>query len=123
MINAKRANAFLWIGNVFLIIGIVAFAFQFLILPEARAIDVAPPISLPPLVQQVDLIDSQALGKLPNPLLPPKPTVPGTEKESGPIRLIGTDSIVDDPTSHVAYLEILLRRLNVNAYVGEPVRN
>ena len=123
MMNAKRANAFLWIGNVCLIIGIVAFAFQFLIFPEARTLDVAPPISLPPLVQAQDLIDTTALAKLTNPLLPPKQGPEDPKAAQGPIRLIGTDSIVGDPKSHVAYLEILLRRLNVNAYVGEPVRD
>ncbi|HKS16779.1 MAG TPA: hypothetical protein VJU16_05665, partial [Planctomycetota bacterium] len=122
MNNAKRVNAFLWIGNVVLIVGIVAFAFQFLILPETRTRDVEAPISMPLLNNPVDVTDTTALGKLANPLIPKVVESP-TTGPTGPIRLIGTDSIVDDPTSHVAYLEILARKLNVNAYVGEPVRD
>jgi hypothetical protein len=122
MVNAKKANAFLWIGNVLLIIAIVAFAFQYLILPEARTRDVEAPISMPLLTNQVDLTDTTALAKLPNPLVP-KITEATPTGPSGPIRLIGTDSIFGDPASHVAYLEILARKLNVNAYVGEPVRD
>ncbi len=122
MINAKKANALIWIGNVFLIIGIVAFAFQFLILPEARTPGVEPPISVPTGGLPQDPTDPQALAKLPNPLLPQVGPTP-TDKPRGPIRLIGTVRFLDDLTSDIAYLELPTRKLNVNAYVGEPVRD
>lgn len=122
MNNAKRVHAILWIGNVLLIIGIVAFAFQFLIFPELRPPDVDKPISVPPAGTFKDTTDTQALAKLPNPLVPPKGADPG-KGPSGPIKLIGTDRIQDDPTMDVAYLTLVARSVNVNAYVGEPIRD
>jgi hypothetical protein len=122
MINAKRANALLWTGNVLLIIGIVAFAFQYLIFPELKTHQDDPPVTVPPLTQPNDPTDTTALGKLPNPLLPPTGPM-GKEGPRGPVRLIGTDRILDDPKADTAYLELPTRRLNVNAYVGEPVRD
>src|SRR5688572_24642739 len=121
MINAKRANALLWTGNVLLIIGIVAFAFQYLIFPELKTHQDDPPVTVPPYTQALDPTDTSALGKLSNPLLPPVGPV-SKDGPRGPVKLIGTDRIVDDPDADTAYLEIPSRRLNVNAYVGEPVR-
>src|SRR5258705_13368656 len=46
--NVKRVNAILWTGNILLIIGIVAFAFQFLIFQDILVHEVDPPISIPP---------------------------------------------------------------------------
>jgi hypothetical protein len=123
MNNAKRTNALLWTGNILLIIGIVAFAFQFLIFPEVRAPEAEPPISVPPFVNPQDPTDTQALARVPNPLLPPKDIPKPGSVASGPIRLIGTDRIQDDPTADTAYLFIVNRSVNVNAYVGEPIRD
>lgn len=123
MNNAKRANALLWTGNILLIVGIVAFAFQFLIFPEVRAPEVEPPISVPPLGTPHDPTDTQALARLPNPLLPPKDIVKAGDVRTGPIRLIGTDRIQDDPSADTAYLLIVNRNVNVNAYVDEPIRD
>jgi len=121
MNNAKRANAILWTGNVVLIIAIVAFAFQFLIFPELKTHDLEAPISVPPLTGTTDPTDTQALAKLPNPLLPPAEK--GPQGPTGPVKLIGTDKIKDDPTSDTAYLELPARKLNVNAYKGEVVKD
>ena len=122
MNNTRRLNAVLWTGNVLLIIGIVAFAFQFLIFQDARTRGVEAPVTVPPGGSTLDPTDTQALAKLPNPLLPPKPT----EREkgpSGPVKLIGTVSFVDAPEDSMAYVVLPARNLNVNAYVGEPVRD
>jgi len=123
MINAKRANALLWTGNVLLIIGIVAFAFQYLIFPELKTRETEAPNTVPPYTQPNDPTDTTALGKLANPLVPPKLVNPDAGGPRGPVRLIGTDRILDDPTADTAYLELPARKLNVNAYLGEPVRD
>ena len=123
MINAKRENALLWTGIVLLIIGIVAFEFQYLIFPELKTRENEAPVTVPPYSQPNDPTDTSALGKLSNPLVPPKPTGPVEGGPRGPVRLIGTDRILDDPAADTAYLELPARKLNVNAYIGEPVRD
>ena len=120
MKNVKRANAFLWAGNVLLIVGIVAFALQFMILKDVRVLEVPMPISVPPYPPSTDPVDSKALGNLPNPLVPARPTGPA---QVGPIRLIGTDRLLSDPLADTAYMELITKKLNVNAYVGEPIRD
>ena len=124
MNNVKRVNAFLWLGNVVLIIGIVAFALQFLILQEAMAPEVDPPISIPAGPGKTQAYtDTKSLAGLANPM---KPIVMGTgpgPRESGPVRLTGTFAIQDDPTSHTAFLVVVNRSLSVNAYAGEAIRD
>jgi hypothetical protein len=122
MINAKRANALLWTGNVLLIIGIVAFAFQFLILPETETRVIESPITVPPYGKDPDPTDPTALGKLPNPLVPSR-TIEAPGVTRGSVKLLGTFRILDDPEGDTAYLELPSRRLNVNAYVGQPIRD
>ena len=122
MLNAKKANALIWVGNILLIVGIVAFALQFLIMPEIRTRDFDPPISIPLRKETQDETDVKALSNLLNPL------VPGVKDKdvavkSGPVKLQGTDQITGDATSHVAYLSLPARQLNVNAYVGEAVKD
>ncbi|HTF57882.1 MAG TPA: S1C family serine protease [Planctomycetota bacterium] len=120
--NVKRVNAILWTGNVLLIIGIVAFAFQFLIFQDILVHEVDPPISIPPTTSKnPNVTDIRALRDLANPLKPPVGRGPVPPR--GPIGLTGTDSIANDPTSHTAYLNIKSRNLAVNAYAGEAIRD
>jgi hypothetical protein len=119
MTNAKRVNALLWTGNVVLIIGIVAFAFQFLIFPEARPRQVDPPETVPPQGKVDDPTDVTPLSRLPNPVIPRINTPP--PGQHGQVRLIGTDRIKGEPESDTAYMEVVSRKLHVNAYVGETI--
>lgn len=122
MVNAKKANALIWVGNILLIVGIVAFALQFLIMPEIRTRDFDPPISIPVKKEMQDETDVKALTTLLNPLVPGVKD-PGDRVKVGPVKLQGTDQITGDPTSHVAYLSLPARQLNVNAYVNEAVKD
>lgn len=123
MNNVKRVNAFLWTVNVLLIVGIVAFAFQFLILQEVRPIEVDPPLSVPMLPpDQTGMVDPKSLRELPNPVKAPV----GINKDpvrTGPVRLIGTDRVVGEPGSDTAYIVLVNRNLFLNAYVGEAIRD
>src|SRR6185503_11007330 len=124
MKNVKRINSLLWTGNVLLIVGIVAFAFQFLIFQDVLVHEVDPPISIPPSTSKnPNVTDIRALRDLGNPLKPRPIEKPGPPGPTGPIALTGTDSIAGDPTSHAAYLLVKNRNLAVNAYVGEPIRD
>jgi len=124
MKNVKRINALLWTGNVLLIVGIVAFAFQFLIFQDVLVHEVDPPISIPPSTgKSTAYTDIRALRDMGNPLKPLPPKGPDSKVPSGPIGLTGTDSIAGDPTSHAAYLLVKNRNLAVNAYVNEPIRD
>jgi hypothetical protein len=122
MNNVKRVNAILWTANVLLIVGIVAFAFQFLILQEVRPREVDAPLSLPvgPPIQ--DVVDTKFLRELANPVKSTGPLTPGVAR-TGPVRLIGTDRVVGEPGSDTAYIVLVNRNLFLNAYVGEPIRD
>ena len=123
MNNVKRVNAFLWTANVLLIVGIVAFAFQFLILQEVRPIEVDPPLSLaqsPP--DKGMMVDPKFLRELPNPVKAPVDRTKDPVR-TGPVRLIGTDRVVGEPGSDTAYIVLVNRNLFLNAYVGEAIRD
>ncbi|HKS16780.1 MAG TPA: hypothetical protein VJU16_05670 [Planctomycetota bacterium] len=113
MITAKRANALLWTGNVLLILGILPFA-----LHERPVRKHPAPEALPPKPPQDHSWDTQALARLINPLLEVVP-----EPVADLVCLIGTDRIAGDVRSETAYLFIASRKLHVNAYVGEPIRD
>lgn len=117
MNNTRRLNVALWTVNVLLIIGIIAFAFQYLIFAEHRIWAPVPHLPVTCCVEP-DGADVTALAELPNPL----------RSDKNPplvhlVLLIGTDRILDVPESITAYLELPARKLNVNAYLAEPVRD
>jgi len=118
MNNTRRLNAILWTGNVLLIIGIVAFAFQVLMFAEHRTDAPASPVSLTVCPKASDRADVTALSELRNPLRLEKNLPLGYL-----VLLIGIDRILDDPAGITAYLELPARKLNVNAYLAEPVRD
>lgn len=111
--NAKRANALLWSGNVVLILGIVSFIFRE---NPTRGSD-APEI-LPRVPPPLEASNSHALGGLPNPLK--EPVHP---PQDDLVWLIGADRIANEPSADTAYLFIVGRHVNVNAYVDEPIRD
>ena len=118
MITAKRANALLWTGNVLLIFGIVPFALDSFVLHDRTARIVDSPQPLPLKLSGGDSWDTLALSRFSNPLVEvvPEPLI-------DLICLIGTDRIAGDLRSQTAYLFIASRKLHVNAYVGEPIRD
>lgn len=118
MNNTRRLNALLWTINVLLIIGIVAFAFTVFAPSKRHVCDLAPPVSFDLDSRPRECLEVGPLSALPNPLLHSKHDVPGID-----VHLIGTDRIAGDLRSDTAYLFIASRKLHVNAYVGEPIRD
>ncbi|HZL72049.1 MAG TPA: hypothetical protein VFC86_06295 [Planctomycetota bacterium] len=117
MINAKRANAFIWTINVLLIAGIFVITIQLFLFPKPRTRGVKPVEPLPIENLLVERLDASALTSPSNPLLPPeiRPPSPG-------VLLIGIDRIKDDSAA-TAYLYLVGRRIYVNAYAGEVIRD
>jgi hypothetical protein len=117
MINAKRANALLWTGNLALILGIASFSLSSFILRET-AVGAGPASEpLPRAPSVVDVRDTVSLAGLPNPLKDP---IRMAQDDS--VCLIGIDGIAGDPDAATAYLFLAGRKLFVNAYAGEPIR-
>ena len=105
MINAKRANAFIWTINVLLIAGIFVITIQLFLFPKPRIRDVKPVEPLP--------IENLLVERVEPPEIPlPSPVV----------LLIGIDRIKDDSAA-TAYLYLVGRKIYVNAYAGEVIRD
>ena len=117
MINAKRANAFIWTINVLLIAGIFVITIQLFLFPRPRTRGVKPVEALPIEGLLVERLDASALTSHSNPLLPPEIPL-----QSQVVLLIGIDRIKDDSAA-TAYLYLVGRKIYVNAYSGEVIRD
>ena len=117
MINAKRANAFIWAINVLLIAGIFVITIQLFLFPRPRTRGVKPVEPLPMEGLLVERLDASALTSHSNPLLPPEIPL-----QSHVVLLIGIDRIKDDSAA-TAYLYLVGRKIYVNAYAGEVIRD
>ena len=118
MMNAKRANILLWTGNLVLILGIASFAIGAFVFHESPNRMVEEPKLLPRVSPPVEVRDTDLLAGLPNPLKEPV-VIPPIDV----VCLIGIDGIAGDPKTATAYLFLAGRKLFVNAYVGEPIRD
>lgn len=118
MVNAKRVNALLWIGNVALILGITSFTLNSFILRKTSNRVVEPSERPPRVPPPAELRDTVSLAGLPNPL---KDFIRMAQDDA--VCLIGIDGIAGDPNAATAYLFLVGRKVYVNAYAGELIRD
>jgi len=115
--KVRSANVLLWSANILLIFGIFALAAA-LVFKSRSTPQIDPPGSIRVIPNPADNADVTALRDLPNPLRAVELAV-----SRDLVLLIGIDAIKNNPTSHTAYLYLVGRKVGVNAYVDEPIRD
>lgn len=118
MINSKKASGILRASHFLLMLGIPLFALNTFILHDHPVRQIDAPRSVPMNARETEPASPSTLKELPNPLQERRPPPPNEV-----VFLIGTDRIANDPTADTAYLFVVGRKINVNAYVGEPIRD
>ena len=115
--KVRGANSLLWSANLLLIFSILALAAA-LAFKSPTPPRVDPPDSIPKILNPSESADVAALRDLPNPLRVVEEPV-----SRDLVLLIGIDAIKNSPMSHTAYLYLVGRKVGVNAYVDEPIRD
>lgn len=122
----KRTLGLLWAADALILSGIVAVSIQIVSPSEGLDLDsgVIPPVALPPFQLREEAWASTLLRDLPNPLGPLKGDGSGAASRISEIAsLLGFDGIAGDPNSGTAYLLLTARKLGINAYLGETIRD
>src|SRR5688572_28297460 len=112
MISIKKAHGILRAASAVLILGITLFALNMFIFHDSPMRETVTPRPVPMNLMETEPTRPSTLKGLPNPLQERRPPTPNDV-----VCLIGTDRIANDPTADTAYLFIVGRRVNVNAYV------
>ncbi|MBI4565173.1 MAG: hypothetical protein HY716_10820 [Planctomycetes bacterium] len=119
-----------WSVNALLLIGIVVAGLRVASTSDGSRLwaSVVPPTQVPPIPfkKRRESLGTELLQKLPNPLRTARGTGAKHPVSSGFSELAllhGIDQMAGDPASATAYLYLPSRKIQVNAYLGEAIRD